>query len=243
MPKSMIFEGKTTNEAIEKGLKQFHTTKENVEIKVIEEEKRSFFNILEPRKVKVEITLKEEVKTDKKLKNNEVNKDNTNKEEINLEEIKQIRDEVERFVKELINTLPTKNIEYTVKCEDSYINIDINGQDINYLIGYRGETLNALQTLISSFVSIRTKSKIKVILDIGKYKEKRKNTLVNLAIKTANNVIRNGKQVTLEPMQAYERKIIHTALQNNNKVKTYSIGEEPYRKIVISPKFFKKRNS
>ena len=237
MPKSMVFEGKTTNEAIEKGLKQFHTTKENVEIKVIEEEKRSFFNILEPRRVKVEITLKEkeEVKEDKKLERKAANC-----EEINPVEINEIRNEVERFIKELINTLPTKNMEYTVKYENEYIMVDINGQGVNYLIGYRGETLNALQTLVSAFVSNKTKSKIKVILDIGNYKDKRKETLESLAIKTANNVIKSGKPITLEPMQAYERKIIHTALQDHKKIKTFSVGEEPYRKIVISPKVFTK---
>lgn len=229
MPKTKIFEGKTTNDAIEKGLKELHTTKENVEIKVIEEEKRSFFSILEPRKVKVEITLKEEKDNTKQIKRGEI-------EEISKDEIEQLKSIVEKFVEDFIKTLPSNEIQYKVKYEDNYIMVEMDGKDINYLIGYRGEVLNSIQTIISSIISSNTKNHVRAILDIGNYKEKRKKTLENLAERTANNVIRKGKQITLEPMKPYERKIIHSKLQENEKVKTYSVGQEPYRKIVIAPK-------
>lgn len=227
MPKTMIFQGKTTNEAIEKGLKEFHVSKDKVEIKVLAEEKRSFFSILDPRVVKVEMTLKED-KSDNKRENKE------EKEEITEQEVTELKNKVEEFLNNIIKTLPSAQIQYKIKYENKYINISINGQDLNYLIGYRGETLNAFQTILSSFVSNHTKHHIKVILDIGDYKEKRKNTLENLAVRTANNVISTGKSITLEPMHPYERKIIHSKLQENNKVKTHSVGEEPYRKVVIS---------
>lgn len=237
MAKSMIFEGKTTNEAIEKGLKEFHTTKDNVEIKIIEEEKRSFFSILEPRKVKIEMTLKDEnkVNTNSQIESRN-NEQKVEREEASAEEIERIRKELDQFLSDFISKLPTKNIQYTIKYENSYFMIDLNGNDVNYLIGYRGDSLNALQTIISAFISNHTKYKIRAILDIANYKEKRKKTLENLAERTASNVIRNNKQITLEPMHPYERKIIHTKLQNNNKVKTFSVGEEPHRKIVIAPK-------
>ena len=231
MSKSMIFEGKTKNDAIEKGLKEFHTSKENVEIKVIEEEKRSFFSILEPRVVKIEMTLKDNIEE----KDNNIPKENE-KEPITPEEIEKITNEVEQFVKELVGQLSKDKIEYSVKYENSFIQIEMNGEDISYLIGYRGEVLNSLQTIISSFISNHTKHRVKAILDIGNYKEKRKITLEKLAERTANNVIKTHRQITLDPMQAYERKIIHTKLQNNNRIKTYSVGEEPHRRLVISPK-------
>ena len=104
------------------------------------------------------------------------------------------------------------------------------------LIGYRGETLYALQTIISSVANKNSREKISIILDIANYKSKREETLKQLALKIAKTVERTKKPVTLEPMQPYERKIIHSCLQDSSKVKTESIGEEPRRRVVISLK-------
>ena len=112
----------------------------------------------------------------------------------------------------------------------------INGEDLNYLIGHRGEVLNQLQIILSAIASKELEYKARVILNICGYKEKREKSLEELADKLEKTVIRTKKSITLEPMMAYERKIIHTKLQNSNKVTTTSIGEEPYRKIVISLK-------
>ena len=108
------------------------------------------------------------------------------------------------------------------------------GKDANRLIGYRGETLNALQTIITIISNKELTGKVRVILDIAGYREKRKKVLEDLADKVSKTVLKTGRTITLEPMPAYERKIIHSRLQNNDKVKTFSKGEEPYRKIVIS---------
>ena len=107
---------------------------------------------------------------------------------------------------------------------------------MGYLIGYRGETLYALQNILSAVASKGIKGKIRVILDIEGYKAKREKTLEDLAEKVAKTVIKTRKTVKLEPMQAYERKIIHSKLQRNTKVETVSVGEEPHRRIVISLK-------
>ena len=104
------------------------------------------------------------------------------------------------------------------------------------LIGYRGDVLNSLQIILNSIASKHCESKIRVILNIENYKEKREKSLEELADKVAKTVSKTGKAITLEPMVAYERKIIHNRLQSNNNVKTYSIGDEPYRKVVISKK-------
>ena len=104
------------------------------------------------------------------------------------------------------------------------------------LIGYRGETLNSLQTVISSIANKNLENKAKVIVNIADYREKRKKVLEDVAVKVAKTVIRTGKKITLEPMSAYERKIIHSKLQDHPQISTYSIGEEPYRKVVITKK-------
>ena len=222
-----VFEGKTSTEAIEKGLKELKVSKSKVDIKILEsEEKRSFFSILTPRVVKVEMKLKEEVKTEKRKQTNY-------KENIDTEEY---RKNIEKFLSEFIDKLPSKDLTYTIEDKEGIVYVDIDGEDTGYLIGYRGEVLNSIQTVVSNVASRTSKEKVRVVVNIGGYRQKREKDLQNLATKIAGTVIKTRKSVTLEPMPAYERKIIHTKLQENDKVKTYSIGEEPYRKVVVSLK-------
>lgn len=226
MEKSIISEGKTTNEAIEKGLKELKLPRDMVEIKVLEnEDKRSFFSILAPRVVKVEMTVKEN-KTEKKVKKDIHMSD---------EEQNKATENLENFLKEFVKELP-ENTEYSIEKTDKAIKVNLFNKDLGYLIGYRGETLYALQNILSAVASKGIKGKIRVILDIEGYKAKREKTLEDLAEKVAKTVIKTRKTVKLEPMQAYERKIIHSKLQGNTKVETVSVGEEPHRRIVISLK-------
>ncbi len=229
MKKVIIAEGKTTTEAINNGLKQLNTTKENVTIKVLEEEKRMFFSILTPRVVKVEMTLKE-----KEEKPEPVKKERK-KIKLSEEDQQKGKENVEEFLKKI-----TKHFEgettYTVQATEEGLNIDIMNKNLGFLIGYRGDTLYAFQDILSSVASKGTSNRVRVILDIEKYKAKREKTLEDLATRMAKIVIRTRKEIKLEPMKPYERKIIHTKLQENNKVETKSIGEEPHRRIVISLK-------
>ena len=226
MEKSIISEGKTTNEAIEKGLKELKLPRDMVEIKVLEnEDKRSFFSILAPRVVKVEMTVKEN-KTEKKVKKDIHMSD---------EEQDKATENLENFLKEFVKELP-ENTEYSIEKTDKAIKVNLFNKDLGYLIGYRGETLYALQNILSAVASKGIKGKIRVILDIEGYKAKREKTLEDLAEKVAKTVIKTRKAVKLEPMQAHERKIIHSKLQGNTKVETVSVGEEPHRRIVISLK-------
>ena len=229
MSKSIISQGKTTNEAIENGLKELGVSKDMVEIKVLEEEeKRSFYNILAPRVVKVELVVKENVKKEEQ-KDTEVRVKKTNE---NIEEIKVGLNNIKNFLDKFLENGTTYNAE--IKNFDIFVNID--GENVNYLIGYRGENINSIQTILSSIANKNSSAKIRVYLDIAGYRERREKTLEELAQKVSRTVIRTRKAITLEPMSAYERKIIHTALQSNDKVKTFSRGEEPYRKVVISLK-------
>ena len=225
MSQTIISQGKTTNEAIEKGLKELNVSKDMVEIKVLEEEKRSFYNILAPRVVKVELTLKENQKEEKKERTQRKINENSEEIEEGLEE-----------VKKFLNKFLDNEKKWTAEIKEYDIYVDIEGENLQFLIGYRGENINSLQTILSSIANKKSTSKIRVYLDIAGYREKRIKTLEDLAEKLARTVERTRKPVTLEPMTAYERKIIHTKLQNNNKVKTFSKGEEPYRKVVISLK-------
>ena len=228
MPKSIIVEGKTTAEAIEKGLKELKVSKNMVEIKPIEEEKkRSFYSILAPRVVKLEMTVKENFEKEEervKRPKKEINKD--------VNELENIAENLKQVFSKILDKDLTCNIEI----EDYCIVIKIEGENVNHLIGYRGNTINAMQNIASAIANKNSKEKVMVMIDVAGYREKREKTLEELAEKMAGRVIKTNKSITLDPMSAYERKIIHTKLQENDKIKTFSKGEEPHRRIVIALK-------
>ena len=222
-----IFEGRTTNEAIEKGLKELNVSKKQVEIKVLEsEDKRSFFNILTPRVVKVELIVKEENHVNEKKEIAEVSEESENMAEGN----------VKNFLDDFISKLPTNDLKYEIKRDKSDLLVNITGEDTGYLIGYRGNVLNSIQVILNNIANKGINERVRILLNIGGYKEKREKDLKELADKIAGTVIRKRKAITLEPMSSYERKIIHSRLQENTKVETHSIGEEPNRRIVVSLK-------
>lgn len=224
---SIISEGKTTNEAIENGLKRLNVSKKDVNIKVIEEEKRSFFSILAPKVVKVELTLKEQAKPSatKKTEQKEI--------EISQKDFEKAKENITAFLNTFLEKVKEK-IEYEISLNNGIVEVQMQGENAGFLIGYRGEALYAMQTLLTSIANKGIDSRIILRLDIENYKAKRIKTLENLARRTAETVMKTGKTITLEPMQAYERKIIHSALQDNKKISTDSTGVEPRRRIVIS---------
>ena len=223
MAKTIISEGKTTSEAIEKGLKAIGLPKDLVEIKVLEDNKKSFFDILAPKVVKVELKEKEA----KKPEEFEI--------ETTQEELEQAKIKVEQFLKEFVEKL-NNGTTYTIEIKEKCLYVSINGENIGNLIGYRGEALYALENILKAISNKDTENRVIVRLDIENYKEKRIKTLQDVANKKARIVEKTGKMITLEPMQAYERKIIHSFLQENPKVETRSIGQAPRRRIVISKK-------
>ena len=223
MAKTIISEGKTTAEAIEKGLKAIGLPKELVEIKVIEDNKKSFFDILATKVVKVELREKEA----KKPEEFEI--------ETTEEELEEAKNKIEKFLKEFVEKL-ANGTAYTIEIKEKCLYVSINGENLGNLIGYRGEALYALENILKAISNKDSENRVIVRLDIENYKEKRIKTLQDVASKKARIVEKTGKMITLEPMQAYERKIIHSFLQENPKVETRSIGQEPRRRIVISKK-------
>lgn len=226
MEKSIICEGKTSNEAIQKGLKELGCKLEDVDVKVLEEtEKKVFFSILDPRVVKVELTLKNVVE-----KNNVVKENKT----LSEEDFNEFKTNISKFLDDFCKSFG--NISYKVENIDNIAVISIDGEDSSKLIGYRGEVINSLQNIFSAIGNKNIKNRVRVSVDICDYKEKRKQTLIELSNKIEKTVRRTRKKVILEPMNAYDRKVIHTALQDSKHVTTYSIGEEPHRKVVVELK-------
>ena len=223
MAKCIISEGKTTAEAIEKGLKEIGLPKELVDIKVIEENKKSFFDILAPKVVKVELKEKEA----KKPEEFEI--------ETTEQELENAKTKLDKFLAEFVEKL-NNGTKYEIEIKERCLYITINGDNVGNLIGYRGEALYALESILKVMANQKSENRVIVRLDIEGYKEKRVKTLQELAGKKAKIVEKTGKMITLEPMKAYERKIIHSFLQDNPNVETRSIGQEPKRRIVITKK-------
>jgi spoIIIJ-associated protein len=198
---------KTVDEALTNAMLELGTTIENLEYEVIEKETSGFLGMFgKPAKVKVRMKITTE---------------NTAK----------------RFLVDVFNAMGINaSTEVIFDQENATVEINVDGDEMGVLIGKRGQTLDSLQYLVSLVVNKNSENYIKVKLDTENYRARRKETLENLAKNIAFKVKRTRKPVSLEPMNPYERRIIHSALQNDKYVETYSEGEEPYRRVVINVK-------
>ena len=142
---------------------------------------------------------------------------------------------IEKFLRDIAEQMGI-NLDFEVKASNELVFVDITGKDTGTIIGKRGATLDAVQCLASYVVNKDESKYVRVILDAENYRSKREKTLVNLANRLADKVERSRHSVTLEPMNPYERKVIHCTLQNHPRVKTRSEGKDPYRKVVIEIK-------
>ena len=142
---------------------------------------------------------------------------------------------VEVFLKDIADKMGI-NLAFKVKANEELVFVEITGKDTGTIIGKRGATLDAVQCLASYVVNKDNGKYIRVILDAENYRSKREKTLVNLANRLAGKVERTRRSVVLEPMNPYERKVIHCTLQNHPRVKTRSEGKDPYRKVIIELK-------
>lgn len=146
-------------------------------------------------------------------------------------------DSAKKFLNDVFAAMNMNVIVCVVyKEEDMEMDIDLSGEDMGVLIGKRGQTLDSLQYLVSLVVNKDKENYIRVKVDTENYRERRKETLENLAKNIAYKVRRTRRSVSLEPMNPYERRIIHSALQNDKYVTTHSEGEEPFRKVVVTLK-------
>ena len=139
------------------------------------------------------------------------------------------------FATELVHKMGLEDAEVSVVNSGESVDVTVSGSKMGLLIGKRGDTLDAVQYLVSLYVNKEKNSYIKVNVDTEGYRAKREETLVKLAKGLERRVIRERRAVALEPMSPNERRIIHATLQNSTKVKTYSVGEEPHRKVTVAP--------
>jgi len=201
--------GKTVQEAISAALLELKLSEEDVDIEVIEEGTKGIFGIIGSKVARIKASVKE-VETNR-------------------------CDIASDFIFTILNNMEVE-AEISVNEDDENIVVDVNGDDIGIIIGRRGETMDALQYLTSLVVNKGYQDYKRVILNVENYRQKREETLVKLANRLAEKVIKYKKPVTLEPMNPYERRIIHSSLQGHKYVETYSTGEEPKRKVVIALK-------
>ncbi len=204
------FSAKTVNDAITNACQHFTVTSDNLEYEVIEEGSTGFLGINAKKAV-----IKARVK------------------EVELS----IEDKAKVFLADVLAAMDvTAVIDTKYDEKDNTLDITLNGEDMGILIGKRGQTLDSLQYLVSMVVNKGSEEYIRVKVDTENYRERRKLTLENLAKNIAFKVKRTKRSVSLEPMNPYERRIIHSALQNDRYVTTHSEGEEPYRKVVVTLK-------
>ena len=162
------------------------------------------------------------------------------KEFVKIEE--SVIEETRQYLEKLFAAMEMEaDIDITVDDQTRTMNIDVEGPEMGIIIGKRGQTLDSLQYLISLFVNKKSDSYIRIKLDTENYRERRRETLENLAKNIAYKVKKSRRSFSLEPMNPYERRIIHSTLQNDKYVTTKSEGEEPYRKVVVYPNGGKKR--
>ena len=197
---------KTVEEAIESALEELGVSRKDVEVEVLEEPSRGLFGLIGTKDAAVRVTV--------------------------------INDPIEIAENFINNLLFHMNIRGNaiVRRENSCLNVDIvniSSSDMGIIIGKRGNTLDAIQYLLSLSVNKNRDDYIKVLVDVKGYRKKRETTLIRLANKMAEKSKYSKKPIKLEPMNPYERRIIHSALQNVSGVTTYSEGEEPYRRVVI----------
>ena len=145
-----------------------------------------------------------------------------------------MEDNVRDFLNDIFGAMKMKvKIDINIDNEEDTININLSGEDMGVLIGKRGQTLDSLQYLVSLVANKESEKYFRVKLDTENYRERRKETLESLAKNIAYRVKRTRKSVSLEPMNPYERRIIHSTLQNDKYVSTKSEGEEPFRHVVV----------
>ena len=242
--------GKDVETATALALDELKCSKDEVKITVLEEPSRGFLGIgsklakVRVEKIEVsendkteEIEVTEEVKdtvTEETVENE--TSEVTSKKLIRPDNMKEIEEHPAlSFLKETTEKMGLE-LSFKAYADDNNVFIDIAGKDAGTIIGKRGQTLDAIQYLTSLAVNKKSEDYVRVVLDAENYRSKREKTLERLAHRLADKVVRTKRSVKLEPMNPYERMVIHAALVNSPKVKTRSEGEEPYRRVVIELK-------
>lgn len=243
------FSGKTIEDAITEACTKFTVTSDRLDYEIIDKGSAGFLGLnSHPAIIKARALEEGEVKTEKNIEKTEsdsTEKDNTKSDVQNSSEKKSslsddekqaIISKTDSFLTDVFNAMDIEVNKKIAFDEYGSLSINLEGPDMGVLIGKRGQTLDSLQYLISLVVNKTKGNYIRVKVDTEDYRERRKKTLENLAKNLSYKVKRTRRPVTLEPMNPYERRVIHSTLQNDKFVTTHSEGEEPYRRVVITLK-------
>ena len=209
--------GKTVEEAIRRGLEELKISRDDVKIEILEEPTSGgVLGILSAKLAKVRLTV------DKK---------------VSEEQAERTKKKLEELLKGLFEITGDNDIEYIIEKTTNQVILNIKGNNVSHLIGYKGKTIESFQSLINSMLQNEDEEYAKIFVEINSYKKIKEERLQVLADKMANNVIKFRKPIKLEPMSAYERLIVHKKLADRNDIETESVGEEPRRCIVIKKKY------
>ena len=205
MQKSIEVQGKTEDEAIEAALEQLNLSRDDVSVEIVEQARSGFLGLKNtPAIVKVIYESQEDRAS-----------------------------QVDSFLTGLFKRMDIE-VGLDIKDNTDSINVTLTGKEPGALIGRRGETLDAIQHLTNYVINRSVSGRVRINLDAENYRQRRNESLENLAARTAGKVIKYRRNFTLDPMNAYERHVIHTALQENAQVSTFSVGSEPNRRVVVS---------
>lgn len=208
MSTSIEQEGKTVQEAIDLALKELSVTRDEVKVEILGEGNKGLFGMIGSKLAKVKVT----------------------------KEADPFKKAVLRIANDLLNLMGVSGEIAEKGEEDGILKFEILSKDSALLIGKRGQTLNALQFLVNLLAARESGEGGRILLDTENYRARRRDTLIDLALKLAEKAKGLRKELSLEPMSPYERHIIHAALQDNAYVATKSVGQGEYRRIVIIPK-------
>ena len=239
--------GKTVDEAIAAAVAELGVDKNDLDIEVLAEPSKKFFGLFGGSPAKIRATVREpEPIVEERQEDVEVPEEKfepvlepspVEEEPSQAFDRDKVIDAAEDFLNEVFAAM---NLQVTMKIDDAPEEgclIELSGKGLGVLIGRRGQALDALQYLLNLAANRKNADdKVHFILDVEDYRRRREQTLIKLAKSVAERVIKIRRDVKLEPMNRHERKIIHTVLQDNDRVETHSAGEEPYRYIIVSPK-------
>lgn len=237
------FSAKTVDDAITAACQDFFVTSDKLDYEVLEEGSSGFLGIgAKPALIKARVKedkeiVKESVKEPVKEVLKEEKKFVKETAKVSNVDAREVEEAAKKFLGEVFDAMEMEVIvDARYDDAEKALDVDMRGEEIGILIGKRGQTLDSLQYLVSLVINRGQADYIRVKLDTENYRQRRKETLENLAKNIAYKVKRTKRPVSLEPMNPYERRIIHSALQNDRYVTTHSEGEEPFRRVVVSLK-------
>jgi len=232
LSKRRVFNGKTVNDAVNKGLAELGVSENDVKVTILEQPTKGLLGLFGGKEAKVELEWFEASVSPEPPSEPAPSR-------ISVEETPPDGDVVEgarSYLSQIVERMGVQAVVERAADDDGNVMFQMRGKDLGVLIGRRGQTLDALQTLVNVFANRMSGDHVRIVLDAERFRERRKKTLEDLSLRLANQVVRTKKDVVLEPMSSLERRIIHFQLQNHPKVKTFSKGEEPNRRIVITLK-------